>query len=191
MASKLVAPGVGVAAVVFPRSSAGLIDLSRTLLIKRARNPGAGMWCFPGGRLELGESMPECASRETLEETHLRIDVPSRPLAAIAAHDVLDRHPTTGELQFHYCVTHILAFFDEEKEKGAVPAPGDDAADAKWIRTGMAGTGKASKEHDLLPSVQDLLAEKVLVPEVIDILRVAKLWVQNGLHEGKLDKPLS
>ena len=33
----------------------------------------AGKWCFPGGSLELGESLVECAVRETLEETGIRL----------------------------------------------------------------------------------------------------------------------
>ena len=32
-----------------------------------------GKWCFPGGSLELGESLVECAVRETLEETGIRL----------------------------------------------------------------------------------------------------------------------
>jgi hypothetical protein len=31
----------------------------------------AGLWCFPGGSLELGETLADCAVRETLEETGL------------------------------------------------------------------------------------------------------------------------
>ena len=33
----------------------------------------SGLWCFPGGSLELGESLVDCAVRETLEETGLQL----------------------------------------------------------------------------------------------------------------------
>jgi 8-oxo-dGTP pyrophosphatase MutT (NUDIX family) len=40
----------------------------RVLLIKRADN---GFWAMPGGAMELGESITQCAIRETYEETGL------------------------------------------------------------------------------------------------------------------------
>lgn len=36
--------------------------------------PPAGLWCFPGGSLELGETLVECAVREVGEETGLRLN---------------------------------------------------------------------------------------------------------------------
>ncbi|MFE2823589.1 NUDIX hydrolase [Streptomyces sp. NPDC059271] len=49
------------AASVVVADSAG-----RILLQRRADN---GMWALPGGRMEIGESLPGCAVRETREET--------------------------------------------------------------------------------------------------------------------------
>src|SRR5882724_7583890 len=42
------------------------------LLVQRARGYGKGTWCLPGGHLEPGETIVECALRELLEETGVR-----------------------------------------------------------------------------------------------------------------------
>jgi 8-oxo-dGTP pyrophosphatase MutT (NUDIX family) len=43
------------------------------LLIRRAKAPCKGEWCFAGGSLELGESVAQCAAREVAEETGIRL----------------------------------------------------------------------------------------------------------------------
>lgn len=44
-------------------------DAGRVLLIRRTDN---GLWATPGGAMELGESIAECAIREVWEETGIR-----------------------------------------------------------------------------------------------------------------------
>jgi 8-oxo-dGTP diphosphatase len=45
----------------------------KILLGKRLNSHGQGHWAFPGGHLEFGESLTDCARREVLEETGLNI----------------------------------------------------------------------------------------------------------------------
>lgn len=45
-----------------------LDEENRVFLIKRADN---GLWGYPGGSMELGESFEECAKREVFEESGL------------------------------------------------------------------------------------------------------------------------
>ena len=46
---------------------------AEVLLVRRAKAPEKGKWTVPGGSLELGETMVDCAVREALEETGLRL----------------------------------------------------------------------------------------------------------------------
>ena len=45
----------------------------KVLLLKRQGSHGNGSWAPPGGHIEYGESLEECARRETLEETGVEI----------------------------------------------------------------------------------------------------------------------
>jgi ADP-ribose pyrophosphatase YjhB (NUDIX family) len=55
-------------AAAIPRDGDG-----RLILLRRGFDPGAGLWTFPGGFVDLGESVEDAARRETREE--LEIDV--------------------------------------------------------------------------------------------------------------------
>jgi 8-oxo-dGTP diphosphatase len=46
-----------------------------TLLTRRSINPGRGLWTFPGGFVDFGETVTDAAVRETFEETGLKVDL--------------------------------------------------------------------------------------------------------------------
>jgi 8-oxo-dGTP diphosphatase len=47
----------------------------RLLLVRRANDPGRGLWSLPGGRVEPGETDAEALAREVEEETGLTVRV--------------------------------------------------------------------------------------------------------------------
>jgi 8-oxo-dGTP diphosphatase len=61
-------PRVGVAVIV---------RRGNTVLLgkRRSTSHGDGVWQFPGGHLEWGEDIADCARREALEETGLHVQV--------------------------------------------------------------------------------------------------------------------
>jgi ADP-ribose pyrophosphatase YjhB (NUDIX family) len=46
----------------------------RLLLVLRGREPAAGVWSIPGGKVEPGESREAAVRREVLEETGLHVE---------------------------------------------------------------------------------------------------------------------
>ncbi|MEV7414869.1 NUDIX domain-containing protein [Streptomyces sp. NPDC089919] len=66
-------PGAPVANSLVPAASVVVVGGDgRVLLQRRVDN---GMWALPGGKMEIGESIGQCAVRETLEETGIRVEV--------------------------------------------------------------------------------------------------------------------
>ena len=45
------------------------------LMVRRAVQPGIGLWSMPGGYVDRGEVIEEAAAREVLEETGLEVEV--------------------------------------------------------------------------------------------------------------------
>jgi 8-oxo-dGTP diphosphatase len=102
-------PVVGVGAIV--------VDDGALLMVQRGREPAAGLWSIPGGRVEAGESLAQALEREVAEETGL--EVVAGPLAGI--HEVLGPR--------HY----VVLDFHAALRRRAMPAAGADAADARWV----------------------------------------------------------
>jgi ADP-ribose pyrophosphatase YjhB (NUDIX family) len=56
-----------------PAASAIVIDDQGRIVLHRRRDNE--MWALPGGGMKLGESIADCAVRETLEETGLEVEI--------------------------------------------------------------------------------------------------------------------
>jgi ADP-ribose pyrophosphatase YjhB (NUDIX family) len=109
------APQIAVGAIV--------VEDGRLLMVRRAHDPGAGLWSLPGGRVEHGEYLVDALRREVAEETGLDVDV--RELVGIL--EVL------GEP--HYVILDYFAAVTGDRE----PAPADDVSDARWVPLGEVG----------------------------------------------------
>lgn len=85
----------------------------RLLLVRRGREPAAGRWSIPGGKLEAGESDAQACVRELREETGIDVQVGAY-LGSVRR----------GVYEIHdYRCTVV----------GGVLTAGDDAADARWV----------------------------------------------------------
>ncbi len=74
---RLVCTACGFVFYIDPKLAAiALVPLDGGLvLVRRAIDPGYGLWVVPGGFVDAGEPVEEAVVRETLEETHLTVQV--------------------------------------------------------------------------------------------------------------------
>lgn len=94
----------------------------QVLLIQRANDPFKGCWAFPGGFMNMDETLEECAVRELKEETGL--SVTEDDIFAFGTFSAVDRDPRGRTITKAY-----LVVMDEPvKVHGQ-----DDAAKAEWF----------------------------------------------------------
>ena len=75
---RITCPHCGYAAYYNPKPVACAIPVDRegrVVLLRRGFDPGRGLWTFPGGFQDLGESTAEAAVRETDEELSLAVEL--------------------------------------------------------------------------------------------------------------------
>jgi len=62
---------------VNPKIIVGVIPVrgDQLLLMRRAIEPRYGFWTYPGGFMEIDESVEECAAREAMEETGVGVEI--------------------------------------------------------------------------------------------------------------------
>ena len=103
-----------------PVPAAGCLieDGGKLLLILRKNPPSAGRWSLPVGFLHYGETLEQCAARETEEETGLNVE----PVALIGSYsDLIDAQRS-----------HVVSIYRGRIVAGELRA-GGDAEDVRWF----------------------------------------------------------
>lgn len=93
------------------------------ILLQRRRD--TGQWALPMGKQEIGESVTECAIRETAEETGVLVEVTG--LVGIFSDPAHIVAYTDGEVRQEYEVTLLARPLSGE------PTPNDEASDVRWV----------------------------------------------------------
>ncbi|WP_019955899.1 NUDIX hydrolase [Yoonia vestfoldensis] len=113
------------ASTALPRLGAIAVVLhqDKVLLVQRKNPPDAGLWGFPGGHVEPGETALAAAARELFEET----GVQARPVRYLTNLDIILRDQG-GALQFHFLLAAVLCDYVR-----GTPIAAYDVSDAGWI----------------------------------------------------------
>ncbi len=130
-------PLVGVGAVV--------IYQDRVLLVQRAHPPRLHVWTFPGGLVELGETVFQAAQRELFEETGIK----GKPVHVVDVYEVIERDKQ-GQVRYHYVIVEVLLEY-----LSGIPTPHDDARAVRWVPL------EDLKSPDIAPGVREIV-EKAL-----------------------------
>lgn len=96
---------------------------ARVLLVRRGKQPGSDKWGFPGGLVELGETIAEAATRELAEETGITAEA-----GAVAEVLSIITRDETGRIKNHYVAMAVPMIWLAGEAVAA-----SDAAEAGWF----------------------------------------------------------
>ncbi|QSB14039.1 NUDIX domain-containing protein [Natronosporangium hydrolyticum] len=98
-------------------------DAGQLLLIHRTDNDN---WSLPGGAMDLGESLPQCAVRETFEETGVHVEVTG--LVGIFTDPKHVIHYTSNdEVRQEFSVVFTA------RPTGGTPTPSSESREVHWV----------------------------------------------------------
>ncbi len=109
-------PAVTVDAIVFTDT-----ETPKILLIRRKNRPFQNAWAFPGGFVDMNETLEEAVVRELQEETAISLS----NLRQFKAYSRVDRDPRGRAIS--------VAFIGTVSEANCQPNAQDDACDAKFF----------------------------------------------------------
>ncbi|MGS0646462.1 NUDIX hydrolase [Komagataeibacter melomenusus] len=101
-----------------------IVRKGRMLLVRRRNPPDQGLWGFPGGRIEHGETCFDAAARELREETGFI----THAEGTLTAFDLIDRD-SRGQIRFHYLIVAVKCHDNGWTDIHA----GDDADAVDWF----------------------------------------------------------
>jgi len=128
-----------------------VVHEGRTLLVRRSNPPDAGLWGFPGGKIEYGETIRAAALRELMEETGIRAEARE----TVATLDAFDRSDG-GDIRHHFILIAVRCHW-----LSGLPSPGDDAMEAAWFPIADLHAGRNDMSADV-DKVARLAEELVL-----------------------------
>lgn len=177
---------VEAAGVLLWRRSASGLDV---LMVRSAKH---GHWSWPKGRLEPGETLPECAVRETVEETGLR------PRLGVPLGRAGYRLPDGRPKVVHHWAARIAdggADADGAADDGPLRPPAGAAgeiAELAWVPVTRAADRLAFAEHHLpLHELTALEANGRLDSRPVLVLRHASARSRQAWDGNDADRPLS
>ncbi|WP_219501273.1 NUDIX hydrolase [Nonomuraea ceibae] len=102
-------------------------DAGDVLMIQRTDN---GNWAVPGGAIDLGESIPAAAVRETLEETGITCEVTGLVgTYSDPRHVIL--YTSNGEARQEFSLVLTA------RAVSGQPAPSDESREVRWVPRGQ------------------------------------------------------
>jgi 8-oxo-dGTP pyrophosphatase MutT (NUDIX family)/phosphohistidine phosphatase SixA len=166
-------PVLAAGAICWRPAPSGGLEL---LLVRSAR---WGDWSWPKGKLDPGETRPECAVREVAEETGARIEL-GVPLPSVSY--VL---PDGRDKSVSYWAGRVRA-------TGPRTALDDEIADVEWLPV-EAALERLSRPGDLAPvhELLDLDERGRLDTRPLLVLRHAKARSRARWSGGEADRPLT
>jgi 8-oxo-dGTP diphosphatase len=151
----------------------------KVLLIQRGIEPYKDKWAFPGGFMQIDETVEECAKRELEEETGLK----TTSVEQLYTFSDVNRDPRERVITIaHYALVRL------EEVKG-----GDDARSAQWFA--MNEIPSLAFDHDrILRMAVNRLKERIcfepigfeLLPEIFTMSALQNLY--EAILEMKFDR---